>query len=127
MVHLVEVDVVRLQATQGCVHSAADVQRGESAVVRSGPHLAEHLGGQHDLLALAGALEPAPHDLLGAPLVALPAVHVGGVEERHALLEGAVHDREGILLRGVRTEVHGAEDEPGDGGPGASELGVLHR
>ena len=82
MVHLVEVDVVGLQAAQGRVDRAADVQRGEVAVVRPGTLLAGHLGGQQDLLALPGALEPAADDLLGADLVVLCGVAVASNARR---------------------------------------------
>jgi hypothetical protein len=127
VVHLVEVDVVGLQAAQGGVDRAADVQGGEAAIVPARTHLAEDLGRQHDLVALPAAGEPAADDLLGAALVLLPAVDVRGVHEGDALLQGAVEDREGVLLRGVGAEVHRAEHESGDGGAGAAELGVLHR
>ena len=90
-------------------------------------HLAEHLGREHDLLATAAEASQSADGLLGPAATIRAAVAVGRVEEGHALIEGVVHDREGILLRGVGAEVHGAEDEPGDGRSGASELGVLHR
>src|SRR5262249_1388241 len=112
VMHLVEVDVVRLEPSQALVARTADVERGEPLVVRSLAHAALDLGRQDDLLAPPAALlEPATDDLLGHALTRLPAVDVRGVEEVEAQLERMVHDGEAVRLAGVRTEVHGAEAE----------------
>jgi hypothetical protein len=128
VVHLVQVDVVGLEALEGRIARTADAQRRQVSLVGPFAHLLVDLGGDHGPVAAPAALrEPAPDDLLGQALAGMPAVDVGGVEEVHALLVGAVHDREGVLLRGLRAEVHGAEAQPAHGQPGAAEVRVLHR
>ena len=70
------------------------------------------LGGEHDLVA---AVLDRPADEL---LVGERAVHVGGVEEVDAEVEGAVDrgDRLGVVAAGVEVgHAHAAESEGGDG------------
>ncbi len=121
VVHLVQVDVVGLQAFERTFHGLADVQGGEAVVIGPVAHAAVDLGGQDDLLAASAALgEPAPDDLFGDAFADLPAVDVGGVEEVDAEFEGLVHDGEGLFFGGLRAEVHGAEAEAGDLAAGAT-------
>jgi hypothetical protein len=131
VVELVDVDVVGLEPLEARVHRPPDVEGGQLVVVRPGGavagHVAVDLGGEDGLVAMRGALrEPVADDLLGTALVLAPAVHVGGVEEVDARVEGRIHDRVGVGLIGLRAEVHGAEDESADLESGASELRVLH-
>ena len=128
MVHLVEVDVVGLQASQRALAGADDVARREERVVGPVAHRPVELGGDDHLLAAPATLrEPAADDLLGPPLPLLPAVDVGGVEEVDALLEGAVHDGvRNVLLGRLGAEVHGAEAEAADGEAGAAQVRVFH-
>ena len=95
VVHLVQVNVVGLQALERPFAGLADVQRRKFAMVRPVAHAPVDLGGDDDLLAPPAALgEPAPDDLLGDTLAGLPAVDIGGVEEVDAQFEGLVHDGE---------------------------------
>ena len=127
VVHLVQVDVVGLHPPQRALAGPADVQRRQLVLVGPVAHRPVQLGRQDHLVAAPAALgEPAADDLLGDALALLPAVDVGGVEEVDALLEGPVHDRVGVLLGGLRTEVHRAQAQPADQQPGPSEMGVLH-
>src|SRR5262249_39498656 len=122
VVHLVQVDAIRAEPAQAVVAGAADVVRGETRVVRAGPHLAVHLGREHDLLAASPALpDPPADDLLGDALARLPPVDVGGVEEVDAELERTIHDDEAVALARERTEVHRAETEPAHLEAGAAE------
>ena len=95
VVHLVEVDVVGLQAPQARFARVTDVARREPAVVRPVRHRPEHFRREHDLLAPAAALrEPVPDDRLGRARALRAAVTVGRVEEVDPEVERAVHDRE---------------------------------
>ena len=85
VVRLVEVDVIGLQALQRCIYRLADVLGAQADLAVA--HLFAHLGGQHQLVALAGFAQPFADDALRfAALVAgRPAgVHVGGVNKVHA-------------------------------------------
>ena len=100
VVHLVEVDVVGLQAAQAGVARGADVTRGEAAVVRPLRHRSVDLGGEHDLLASVAALrEPVADDRLRRARALVAAVPVRGVEEVDAVIERLVHDHERVALR----------------------------
>src|SRR5207253_1119898 len=106
VVHLVEVDVVRLQAPQRRLALALERQRVDAGEVGPVAHRAIDLGGDDGLLAPAAALgEPAADDLLGRADAAL-AVHltvaVGRVEEVDAELVGTVHDPDAVLLARLR-------------------------
>ncbi len=125
--HLVEVDVIGLQTPQARVARGADVARREPAVVRPVGHRAEHLRGEHDLLApLATLREPRADDLLGAARALRSAVAVRGVEEVDAELERAIHDRVRVGLGRQRPEVHRAEADRADTECGAAETSVFH-
>jgi hypothetical protein len=82
-----------------------------------------HLGGQHDLLA--PALERLPGDLLRLAI----GVHVGGVDDVDAPVEGGVDDPRALVVVGI---AHGAEHHrPQAVGAhldaGAAENAVVHR
>ncbi len=127
VVELVQVDVVGLQPPQRRFAGPPDVQRGQEGVVGPVVHRPVQLRGDHRLLAPTAALgEPASDDLLGPALPLAPPVHVGRVEEVDAGLVGGVHDREGVLLGGLRAEVHRAEAQSADRQAGAAQVGVLH-
>ena len=127
VVHLVEVDVIGLQAAQAGVARVADVARREAAVVGPLGHRAVDLRREHDLLAPASALrEPAADDRLGRARTLVAAVAVGGVEEVDAVLERAVHDDARVGLARQRPEVHGAETQLAHPQRGTSESAVLH-
>src|SRR4029077_7238066 len=127
VVHLVEIDVVGLEAAQALVAGPTDVQRGRASVVRSLAQAAVDLRRQHDALATAAALcKPAADDLLGDALARLPAVDVRRVEEVDAQLEGPVHDGAAVGFVGEGTEVHRAEAETAHLHTGTPEPDVLH-
>ena len=75
LVHVVEVDVVGLQAAQAGLDGAPHVEAGEAALVGSVADRVGDLGGQHP--AVAGLLEGAADHLLGAAV----GVDVGRVDE----------------------------------------------
>lgn len=53
-------------------------------------------------------------------------VHVGGVEERDAGLDGGIHDGEGRVAIALAGKRHRAEREARHLKPGAAEASVLH-
>lgn len=128
VVELVEVDVIRLQALEARVERAADVQRGELALV--GPafaHVAVDLGREHGLVSVGRVLrEPFADDLLGAAGVDRAAVSVSGVEEVDALVVSGIHDRVGVLHAGVRPKVHRAQADTANGKAGPAEMSEVH-
>ena len=77
------------------------------------------LGHQEALLPPLAAVgrEGLAHDLLAAAVVVVPAV----VEERHALVEGGVHDLDGLVLVLDGADVPAAEAEDGDVHAGLAE------
>ena len=88
-VELVKVNVVGLQASQGLVHRAADVDGRQLRVVRQLAHLAEDLGGHHH--AVARHLQVAQR-LAGDALRQAAGIDVGGVHEVDAGIEHGIQD-----------------------------------
>ncbi|KAG1432787.1 hypothetical protein G6F57_022699 [Rhizopus arrhizus] len=65
VMHLVQVDVVGLQAAQAILARFPDVVCGQPAVIGPQPHGLVALGGQHDAVAPRAVLrQPAPDDFL---------------------------------------------------------------
>ena len=111
---LVEVDVVDSEPAQAVLAGVQDVGRAAvdpaDGVVRRVAHDAA-LGREHH--AVAPAANGASHELL----VGERAVHVRGVEQRHAEVEGAVDggDRLRLVARTVElAHAHAAEADGGD-------------
>ena len=127
VVHLEEIDRVRLHPAERLLARADDVQRREARLVRPVAHRPVHLRGEDDLLAPAAALrEPPAEDLLGPAFALLPPVDVGGVEEVDPRLERAVHDRERVGFARLRSEVHRAETKSTDLETRSPEMHVVH-
>jgi hypothetical protein len=121
---VVEVDVIDAEPPEGCVARLVDVLR-RSVDAEVGPALVAdvaELGGEHDLVT-------TPLDCLAdEPFVGERAVHVGGVEEGDAEVEGAMDRRDRLCIVAPGVEVghaHAAEAEGGDGERGA-ERTLLH-
>ena len=116
-VHLVQVDVVGLQAAQAVLHLADEPAARVAAHVGVLAHLAVRLGGQHHAVA-------APAQGLADDLLRLPRrVHVRGVDEVDAAVERGVDDPDALLVFGVapRAEHHRAEAVRADLDPGSAE------
>ena len=128
VVHLVHVDVIGLQPLQGCIARVPDRERRQPRLVRPLPHLAVDLGGEHDLLPPTATLrEPVADDRLRRSDALAAPVHVRGVEEVDAVLERPIHDRERVLLRGLRSEVHRPEAQPAHDHAESSQMRGLHQ
>ena len=103
---------------------------GQAGAVRSRPHPAVHLGGEHDLLAAGEVAQRAAGDLLAAAA----GVDVGGVEEVDARLEGVPDERPGRVLvedplvaaAGRVAPAHAAQGDGRDVESGGAELRVAH-
>jgi hypothetical protein len=109
---VVEIDHLHLEPPQARVAGLAHVI-GLSADAEARPvgsaHIAE-LGGEHHLVAPVG--DGAAHQLL----VMADAVHVGGVEEGHAELDGAVDRGDGLALVAAAIELRHAHAAEAEGG-----------
>lgn len=113
--HLVEIEIVCLQAPETVFARAFDVQGRQARLVRPVAHAAIDLCGQHNLLPSPAALcEPTADDLLRHPFADFPAIDVRAVEKVDAPFERLVHDGKAVGFRGLRPEVHGAETEAAD-------------
>ena len=122
-VHLVEVDVVGAEAPQRVLDRPDDPAPRPAAPVGVLAHRHEELGREHDVVA--PVLQRLPDDLLRLT----GGVHVGGVDEVDAGVEGGVDDadRVVVILVAPGAEHHRAEAELRDLDAGASERAVLHR
>src|SRR5690606_3553924 len=133
LVHLVEVDDVRLQPAERVLAGAEDVLPGQAGVVGADraapePDGEAALRREEDAVALAG--DPRAGQLLAAAL----AVHVGGVDEVHPAVDRAVdHASRLVVARGDAlherlglTEGHGPEAHDRDLQAAPAELTQLH-
>lgn len=129
-VDLVEVDVVGAQTAQAVVDLGHDRLAGQPATVGPRPHLAVHLGGQHDLVA-AGEVGQRPADDLLAGAV---GIDVRGVEEVDPCLDGLPYEGPaGLLVQrpAVGTAIGGAvahttQADAGDVETGRAEFQIVH-
>ena len=111
-------DIVRVyRDAGGTFFDTANIYGGGESERILGALVAE-LGGENDLVP------PAPDRLPHQALVGEGPVHVGGVEEGDAEVEGAVDGRDGLLVVAPGVEVahpHAAQAEGGDGEAGGAE------
>ncbi len=131
-VDLVQVDVLQLQPLQARLDAVHDVAAGTAAAVGARAGLAEHLGGDDDVLARhLQVLQRLPGELLRHAA----RVHVGRVDEVDAGVERLADEPVGVALAHVAdlspdavgaAEGHGAEAQLGDEQAGAAEAMVAH-
>jgi hypothetical protein len=128
-VHVVDVDVIGLEAAQTAFDLAAQVITRGAFVVRAVAHAEGGLGRDKCLIAIA--FEGFAEDLFGATV----AVDVRGVEEIDADFKTDVEQMAGFFYVSgapcakeisIATEGSGAEAEDGDFEAGASEDSVFH-
>ena len=130
-VDLVQVDIVGAEPGQGGVDLLNDRFAGQAGSAGTLVHLAEHLGGQHDVLATRIAPDRAADDFFRRASL----IGVRGVPEGDTELDGLPEERLRLVVgqcppvssfgRGVAV-AHAAQREPADPQPGVTELGVLH-
>jgi len=70
--------------------------------------------------------KPSAKDLLCDAFTSLAAVHIRGVEEVNALLQGVIHDTKAVCLAGLRPEIHGTQAQTTDEQPRSPKMCVLH-
>ena len=114
--HLIQIDVVRLETAQAGLHFAPNVDPCGAAVIEIGvAHRQTHLGRQYDILA--DSLQRMTDQ--GFALAA--TVDIGGVDEVNALVQSKLdHLTRGVLIQIAhvhappelhRAKRHGAHDE----------------
>jgi hypothetical protein len=105
---VVQVDDVNLEPLQtGFTGLTHIVGSAIHALARFGPYLSE-FGGKNHLIPTAG------NGLSDQLLVLAPAVHVGCIEESHALVERIADERDGLLIVALAIDAgegHAAEAE----------------
>jgi hypothetical protein len=122
-VDLIEVDPVRLQASEAVLDLLDDPAARVALHVRIGVvHRPVHLGRKHD--RIAAALECLTDDLLGFAA----RVHVGRVDEVDPRIKRAVNGGDPLVVVGIspRAEHHRAETQRTDVDAGVTELAVGH-
>src|SRR5262245_48473904 len=107
--HLVEINVLSLQAMQAVLNCSTNVFAGQTTLIWSAPHCAPALGRQYDLVTLP--FEPLSNNLLGATNgieTTTNRVHIRRVKEIHSHFNCRVHDRKAHRLITLSTESHGS-------------------
>src|SRR6266516_3577459 len=66
--NLIQVDVIRTQTFQRCVHGLHDVISRQTAVIRSRSHRTIYLGANHHLVAPAEIVESAAEDFFAGTI-----------------------------------------------------------
>ena len=128
-VDLVEVDVVGAQTPQRGVDGGQDVLTGQAAVVLPRTGREVDLGGEH---VVVPAREHLRQQAAGDDLACSAVVGVGGVEERHAAVDGGADDGLGDVLAlrpgpfCVVAVAHHAQADAGDPEAGRADVHVLH-
>jgi hypothetical protein len=109
-VHLIQVDVIRLQAPQRILGLLHDPLPGAATLIGPVVHRHEELRRQHDVVAAP------PQGLAGDLLRHAAGIHVGGVDEVDPGIECAVNDadRVGAVVVAPRPEHHRAQAQRAD-------------
>jgi len=126
MVHLVQVNVIGLQALQARLRSAANVISTEATVVNARPHHTVHFGCEDDAISPIALGKPSANDLLRLAAALRLPIAIGSVKEVDAQFQRALHNRVALRLRSARTEVHRPQTEATDAQPSAAQFCVLH-
>ena len=119
--HVVDVEVVGLQAFEAFVDRAQDRLARESLLIGRVAHLVEDLTGEDDLVT--SALERVAEQGLRHSSV----VHVGGVEEVDSGIEASADDLVRTRLVKRLAERHGSKTEAGNGEVGVVQRAAFHR
>jgi hypothetical protein len=88
-----------------------------------------HLGGDDQLVTSAAGLQPGADVRLGAALGFAPRrhrVHLGGVDEVDAAVDGKVELGVGVGFAVLLAERHGAQAQAADRDAGSAQNGGLH-
>ena len=132
MMHLIEVDVVRLESPKARLAGFADVIGRKAPAVGPVHHRLIELRREDNFVSLSALLEPLAHDFLGNAVAernvgALrTAVDVRRVDELDAQIVGAVHDLEARGLVGEVAEIHGSKTQTAHDQAGSAQMAILH-
>ncbi len=120
--YLIQIDVVRLEATQRVLDLGDDPSPGATAVVGSVVHRHEELRRQHDVIATS--LQGLTDDLLRHAA----GVDIGGVDEVDPGVQCVVDDADGVgaVVVAPRTEHHRAQAQRTYRYPDPSQQSVVH-
>ena len=120
--HLIKIDVVRLQATQRILDLLHDPLPRTATMIGPVVHRHEELRRQHDIVATP--LQGLTDDLLRHTA----GIHVGGVDEVDPGIEGAVNDADGVgaVVVAPRPEHHRAQAQRAHRYPGPAQQSVFH-
>src|SRR5437667_12727985 len=110
--YLVEVEIVGAETAQAGLACGKGPSARAAAQIGRVAHHHPELRREHDVVAARA--ERAAEQFFG---LAAAAVNVGGIEERNALVEGAMD--EGLRAFGVHSHPEVVAIESGDRGPGA--------
>ncbi len=120
---LVQIDPIRPEAAQTVLHLVDDPAAGVALGIRILAHGRVTFGGQHDVIAPATG-QGLADDLLGLA----GRIHVGGVHEVDARIEGPMDDPGRVLVvrDSERPEHHRTETERTDLHAGTAENAISH-
>src|SRR5690349_12521129 len=120
---LVKIDPVCAQTPQTPLDLLRDPAARVAELVRVIAHGAVHLRRKNHVVA-ATALQCLPHDFLGLAA----GIHVGGIDEVDAPVEGPVDDADGVVVVGIapRAEHHRSQAERADLHSSATQCPKLH-
>ena len=121
-VQLVEVDAVDANALEGGLAGLDDVIPRAAPVVYFPAHGAIDLGGDHQPIPLPTGGDGLADDALAHA----PVVHIGGVDEVDAGVQGSVHDIDALRFRGRAAEVHGAQAQGRHPDAGPAQSAIVH-
>ena len=133
VVHLIEVDVIRLESPKARLAGFTDVIGRKAPAVGTVHHRLIELRREDDFVSFSALLEPVAHDFLGNAVAernvgALrTAVDVRRVDELDAQIVGAVHDLEARGLVGEVPEVHGSQAQAAHDQAGSAQMPILHK
>ena len=86
--NLIQVDVIRTQTFQRCVHGLHDVISRQTAVIRSRSHRTIYLGANHHLVAPAEIVESAAENFFAGTI----GIDIRSVEKIDAAFQGRFDD-----------------------------------
>lgn len=134
VMHLVQVDMIGLQAPEAGIAGAADVIRRQVFVVGADVHRLVHFCGQYDPVATGLVLRQPLADVFLGDAEALghvgrlrTTVDVGGIEDVDTSVQSRVHDAETVRFVGQLSEVHAAQRDRADFEARAAKVSVIHR
>ncbi|EJY54942.1 aminotransferase class I and II [Alicyclobacillus hesperidum URH17-3-68] len=131
VVHLIQLDMIGLQAPQGALEVSTNfVCRKAASLIRSIEwifHNVVNLGRKHDPFAAPTSLcEPTADNFLCPATVTFATVHVRSIEKVNPSVECCVHNAKCVFFIGFGSEVHCAKAQSANHQPSSAKLGKFH-